>query len=86
MFASIVIAGIIETSTPGGVNEESSAAMMIGLSIFGFLFLALIGFGLGIGSLFQSGNKVFGILGIVFSILVGLCTIGLVIIGLTVEA
>ena len=47
LFFIVVVAGIIETSTPGGMDVNSAEAMLIGLSLFGFIFTALLALGLG---------------------------------------
>jgi hypothetical protein len=68
LFLLFVVAGMMEASTRGGMSEDSPAAMLIRLFMFGFMFLALIALGLGIGGLFQSNRlKIFAVLGIVFS-------------------
>lgn len=35
-FILVVVAGVMEASTPGGINEESPAAIMLGLAIIGW--------------------------------------------------
>jgi hypothetical protein len=57
LFFIVVVAGIIETSTPGGMDENSAEAMLIGLSLFGFIFTALLALGLGIGGLVQQNRR-----------------------------
>jgi hypothetical protein len=80
-----VVAGILEASTPGGMPEDSPAAMGIGCSVFVFLVGSLVSLGLGIGALFQQNrHKVFPILGIVISALTLFGTILLMLIGLAV--
>jgi hypothetical protein len=61
-----VIAGAIESSTPGGVDEES--AEILGFSLFALLGASLASLGLGIGGLVQKERKnIFAILGTVFA-------------------
>ena len=68
IFLVIVIAGVMEASTPGGMDEESAGAVMVGLFLFAFLGAALVALGLGIGGLLQKERKkIFAILGTVFS-------------------
>lgn len=80
----LIVAGVMEMSTPGGVSEESPVVIIVGLLLIFFVFLALVGLGLGIAGLCQSERKkVFAVLGTVF----GLATVGgtaaIVAIGLT---
>ncbi|GGE39674.1 hypothetical protein GCM10007421_12030 [Halopseudomonas oceani] len=76
IFLLIIFAGVLETTTPGGMDEESAVAIVVGLLLFLFMGMSLVGFGLGIGGLVQKGrNKIFAILGTVFS---GLTIVGAV--------
>jgi hypothetical protein len=86
-FGLFVFAGFMEASTPGGLDEESPVAIVVGLSLFAVMGLHLLGIGLGIGGAFQGDRKkVFAILGISINILVILGVIGLVLLGLALEA
>lgn len=79
----VVIAGVIEASTPGGMDEQSGEAIAIGLSLFAFLGGALVSLGLGVAGLIQGGRKkLFAVLGTVFSGLALLFTLALFVIGL----
>jgi hypothetical protein len=74
----------MEASTPGGMDEDSAGAVMVGLILFAFLGAALVALGLGIGGLLQKERKkIFAILGAVFSSVCLVGTISLVILGLT---
>ncbi len=76
-FLLIMVAGILETATPGGLNEESLAAIFIGLLVIAGLFANLAGVGLGIAGLVQRDRKkVFSTLGVVFN---GMIILGLVL-------
>jgi len=61
------IAGVME-SQPGGMNEESAGAILLGL-FFALTALAqVLALGLGIAGLVQTGrSKLFGVLGTVFA-------------------
>ena len=73
----------METSTQGGMDEESTGALMFGL--YAFLGATLLALGLGIGGLLQKErNKIFAILGTVMSAVTFVGTIFLLIIGLAV--
>jgi len=83
IFLLIVVAGVMEASTPGGIDEESAGADMLGLFLFAFLGAALVALGLGIGGLLQKERKkIFAILGTVFSAVSLVVTIFIMIIGL----
>ncbi|HLU13523.1 MAG TPA: hypothetical protein VKZ64_06150 [Arenimonas sp.] len=79
---AIVIAGIMEANTPGGIDENSPEAILLGLVLIGMMFLDLVALGLGIGALFQRDRKkIFAILGTIFSGVVVLGTAFLMVIG-----
>ncbi len=83
IFFTFVIAGAIEATTPGGMDEESVTAVLVGLALITFLFASLVSLGLGIGGLFQKERKkVFAILGTIFSGAIILVTAALIAIGL----
>jgi hypothetical protein len=68
MFICVVIAGVM-ASQPGGMNEQSAEAMLVGLAIIVFAFLSLVALGLGIGGLCQPDRKkIFAILGIIIAV------------------
>lgn len=86
IFILIVIAGAIEVSTPGGMDEESIGAVVLGLFLFAFFFVALVALGLGIGGLNQKNRKtIFAILGTVFSAITVLGTIVVIMLGLALS-
>ncbi len=81
MFITVMTAGIIELSNPGGIAEAESA-MVIGVFLLLFFASSLVAFGLGIGGLFQKERKkIFAILGTVFSAVTVIGVIFLFIIG-----
>lgn len=82
VFSVIVIAGVAEASTPGGIAHKPAIAAVIGLSIIGLLLVDVVALGLGIGGLCQRDrNKIFAILGTVFSSATVVGTILLIILG-----
>jgi hypothetical protein len=86
IFILLGIAGSLEASTPGGIDENSTEAVMIGLAIIGLLFLNVLAVGLGIGGLLQKEQKkIFAILGTVFSSFFILGVIGLMVLGAMVQ-
>lgn len=86
IFVLVVIAGVLEVSTPGGINEESVEAVVLGLCILAALFGCLVAFGIGIAGLIQKDRKkIFSILGVIFSALSFIITVLLIIIGLTID-
>lgn len=81
LFLLFIIAGIIEVSTPGGVDESSATAVIIGFFLITFMFVLIAALGLGIGGIFQKGRKkIFAILGVIFS---ALTFIGITVLMLT---
>lgn len=86
IFLVFAVAGSLEVSTPGGIDENSTEAIMIGLAIIGLLFFNVLAVGLGIGGLLQKERKkIFAILGTVFSSFLILSVIGLMILGTMVQ-
>ncbi len=79
----VTVAGFMEAGTPGGMDEESPQAIMLGLGIIGGLLLCLVGIGLGIaGVVPKDRRKLFAILGLVFNCSILLCVVFLVLLGL----
>lgn len=61
------IAGVIE-SQPGGMDEESAGAVLVGLLLALTALAHVLALGLGIAALVQAGrSKLFGVLGSVFA-------------------
>lgn len=86
LFLVFVIAGVLETATPGGINEESPVAVIVGLCMLGLLGLDIVAVGLGIAGLFQGyRRRLFAVLGLVFSAAIGLGTLLLIGVGLLVS-
>ena len=86
IFALVVIAGVLHASTPGGISETSAEAIMVGLGIIGGIVLEFVAFGLGVAGFFQSDRqKLFPVLGTIFSAMTLLGTIGLIILGNMVQ-
>lgn len=85
-FVLVVVAGVMEASTPGGINEESPAAIMLGLAIIGMVLLNIVAFGLGVGTMFQKDRKrLFGVLGMTFSALTIVGIISLIMFGMSID-
>jgi hypothetical protein len=86
-FAVFMFAGVVEMSTPGGMDEESIVAVIVGLLIIGSLFMNVGGVGLGIAGIVQRDRqKVFSVLGVAFNTLIILGMVGLLIIGMMMPA
>jgi hypothetical protein len=83
IFAIIVVAGLLEMSTPGGMGEDSAEAMVVGLLIIAMIFVSMLALGLGIAGLVQKNRKkIFAVLGTIFSALSCVMTVAVVLIGL----
>lgn len=86
IFLLIVIAGVMEASTPEGIDAESVGAVVVGLFLFAFLGTTLVALGLGVGGLVQKDrNKTFAILGTVFSAVAFVGTIAIMLLGLAMD-
>lgn len=83
--AIVTIAGMIEVSAPGGMDENSPEAIMIGLGLFAGLGIAMLGIGLGVGGLMQRRKKLFAVLGVLISLFVTCGVAGLFVLGLMTE-
>jgi hypothetical protein len=85
-FAMVMAAGFLEATTPGGLDGTSPAAILLGLGLFGGLFLAFVGIVLGVAGLVMSNRKkVFALLGMVFNAMVILGVVGLMVIGMAMS-
>lgn len=83
-FAMIIIAGVLEITTPGGVDEQSPQVMLLGLVIIAGMLGALVGAVLGIIGLTERNRyKAFPVLGLAFNGLILLGVIALMVIGMT---
>lgn len=86
IFLLLAIAGVMEASTPGGISEDSASAMVVGLLLFVFLGVALVALGLGVGGLMQKErNKIFAVLGSIFSAATLICTVSIIAVGMAME-
>jgi hypothetical protein len=84
MLAIFIYAGYAESTTPGGLSEDSTAAVVIGLLVIGCGGLLLVGALLGIAALFISGHrKLFAIIGTVFNLVPIAMAIFLIVLGLS---
>lgn len=86
IFGLLIVAGVLEATTPGGMDETSMAAIVVGLLLFAFIGTALVATGLGVAGLFQKQRKkIFAILGTVFSLVTVVSTIALITFGMTID-
>ncbi|MCD4652662.1 hypothetical protein K8T06_01865 [bacterium] len=83
LFLLVIIAGLMEASTPGGIDEESLSAAILGLLILGTGGFQIIALVLSLVGLFQQNRKkLFPVLGTVVSSLTLLGISGLMILGM----
>jgi hypothetical protein len=84
IFIMLIVAGAMEASAPGGIDEESALAIILGLFIIALILADLVALGLGIAGLIQKNTKkIFATLGTIFSSVTIVLTIALIIIGNT---
>jgi hypothetical protein len=82
LFVAVMIAGIMETTRKGGMDETSNAAAILGLAILGLLGLEAIAGVLGLVGLFQTDRKrIFAVIGLFLSAMAFLGIVGLIILG-----
>ena len=83
IFFLIILAGILEESTPGGIDENSDGAALLGCSFILLMLAELVALGLGIGGMCVKGRKkVLAILGTCFSAVALLGSMCLALLGL----
>ncbi|MBN6151676.1 hypothetical protein JR065_15125 [Xanthomonas sp. AmX2] len=69
MLALIVLSAFLVNYVPGSLDEEAPSAMLIGLLMFAAIIGELAAAAMGVGSLFQRDRKkLYGVLGLVFSV------------------
>ena len=86
MLAAFVVAGILNQNHIQR-GQKYPGQEIVGLAVIFLLAVDVMAAGLGVASLFQAGTKrLFGILGLVFSGLTLLGSVGLIIIGLMYAA
>lgn len=79
------VAGVLDAKT-GGIDEESAAAVIIGLVMLFAGLAQLLALGLGIAALVQTGcHKLYGVLGTVFATTGLVGTLMLLLLGALVE-
>lgn len=84
IFGLVVAAGMLEATTPGGVDEESVAAIVLGLFLLAFCFTSFIALGLGIGGCFHKNRKkVFAVFGTLFSALTLIGIVSIIALGMS---
>ena len=83
LFIVFLVAGVMESNTFGGIDEESAGAIILGLFIFAFGFLDLLAIGLGIAGIFQkTRDRITAIIGTIISSAKLIITLSLIGIGL----
>jgi RsiW-degrading membrane proteinase PrsW (M82 family) len=82
----VAAAGMMEATTPGGIDEKAPATILMGLGIVAFVLLDFVALGLGIAAFFQTErNKLFAILGTIFSGVMVAGTIALIAFGTSIR-
>ncbi|MBI5777861.1 MAG: hypothetical protein HZA49_00195 [Planctomycetes bacterium] len=82
-FLLLAAAGIMEVSTPGGIDDKSASAVILGLIMIGGFVLNLAGLAFGIvGLLARDRKKVLAILGLIFNLIILIGMVGIMALGL----
>ncbi len=82
IFLLMAVAGVMEATTPGGMDEEAAGTIIVGLLLIALLGASLVALGLGIGGLMQKERKkIYAILGTVFAAVTLVGTISIMILG-----
>jgi hypothetical protein len=85
-FVLVAIAGILETIRPGGMDEDSPIAILLGLAMFGGLLVNLLGILLGVVGLLQRDRKKpFAVLGVIIGFLVFVGLVAVIVIGILAD-
>jgi len=80
--STVVVAGVMQASTRGGLDAKPTWAVVLGLAIFAFTALDLVALGLGIAGLVQKDRKkTFAALGTGLSAVTIFMTIALMVVG-----
>ncbi len=83
MLGLFIFAAYLESSTPGGVDDKSPAAIIAGFGIVVTLFFIFLGVILGFAGLFQANKKrLFPVTGAFLNLLFLLGVIGVIVLGL----
>lgn len=83
LFIMLVIAGVVESASPGGMDPDSGEAILIGLGLIASAAAGFLGLGLGIAGLVQP-QRVYPIIGSILSAGLLLVCAGLMLLGLLV--
>ena len=83
MFVLLLIASVLQATTPGGIDKRSAGNILLGFSMLALVGVDVIAIGLGIAGILQrERKKLFAILGTIFAFATVACTMFLVVIGL----
>jgi hypothetical protein len=87
LFVILIILGVMESQSPGGIDEEAPITVVLGLLLIGGFLAELVSAGLGVGGLLQRDRKkVFAVLGLVMSVVTAVGLTALLLIGLATDA
>ena len=85
LFIMLIIAGVVESASPGGMDPDSGEAILIGLGLIASAAAGFLGLGLGIAGLVQpQRQRVYPIIGSILSAGLLLVCAGLMLLGLII--
>lgn len=86
-FIIFLVAGIWESSAPGGVDENSVGAVILGLLLFGSIGVNLVSIGLGVAGILQKQRiRICAVVGTSLATASLVVTVALLAIGMVLES
>ena len=84
-FCLVAYAGYLQVGTPGGMDKNSSIAVLLGLAMIGMFLLEFVALALSIAGMLQKDRRrTFSVLGCIFSTVVIICSIGIYVYGMSI--
>lgn len=80
LFCVVLSAGIIEASTQGGIEQDSSEALIIFITYICVNFIGIFGIALGVIGLFSQGRKkILAFIGLVLNLITVLAAVSVIV-------
>jgi len=86
-FIVFLVAGIWESSAPGGVDENSVGAVILGLFLFGCIGVDIVSIGLGLAGILQKQRiRICAVIGTSLATATLVITVAILAIGMALES